>query len=199
MEKVKKGTLLQSICNSITGIIESSHAQRETEAALIQQVENYPVYIGARRDSIWYGFRIRSITAKNAEDALQAVKDGLKRMQEEYSPEQYRERWEEIFWYTRKLAAVENKVKFKGEVPSRLLRRLKLEYEPRMFDFLDRFTEWFIRHEISPLKTVNGKLNRAEKFIPKLDDLWAEMSEAARQRAYELDAHVKSRIEHGEI
>ena len=197
-EEKEKNSPLQAMFKAIKSKADEARAKSERESALIQHVESLAIYKGARRDSSWFAFRY-PVNKKTAPLVLDVIKDTMELHNIECNPEQYREEWEQIFWYTRKLAAIEDKIKFKGEKPSQVLHRLKRDYDVCVFQFLDRYTDCFIHSEIAPLKTKRGKLNRAEKFIPGLDDMWAEMSEDARERAYELDSLIKAQIELGEI
>ena len=197
-EEKTKRSVFQSALKFVTDVIKEEKEKEKWEEACIRAVEELPVYRGTRANASWR-FCIVKVTLNTAWLAFDRIETGMGFIQREVHPGEYREHWEEVFYYARKLAALESKAKIKGEQPSHLLRRLKLDYERCLFEFLDRYADRYIEFQIAPLKTKRGKQNRMEKFLPGLDDLWSNMTEDAKLRAQELDTLLRAQIENGEI
>ena len=197
-EEKTKLSIFQNALKFAAEAVKEGKEKEEQEVAFIREIEELPVCQGTRAEFSWH-FYIIKVTQSTAPLAFDRIKTGMEFIKSEIHPGEYREHWEEVFYYARKLVALESKVKFKGEQPSHLLRRLKLDYERYMFEFLDRYSDNFTTHQLVPLKTKRGKLNRMEKFLPGLDDLWSNMTTNARARAQELDASIRAQIENGEL
>lgn len=168
------------------------------EEKAIQEVERLPVFSGHRATSSWVQYKI-NVTPKNAWIAIGRANTATEWLNTTTSPMDYREHWEEAIYYMSSLARIEGKMRFKGEHPSAILRRMKLEYNQCLFEFLERYAKNHQENRIAPLKTKKGKLNRAKEFLPGLDEMWSNMTKDGRARAEELAALEVAMIEGGEI
>lgn len=159
----------------------------------ISEAERLPVFRGRRTTSSWVLYEI-PVTPRTAEFVLERTRQANVEINRQTHAELYREAWEEMIWYMSHLAAIEDKVRWNGEKPSQLLLRMKLQYNECLFAFLDRYAAMHWEHRILPLKTKRGRLNRAKEFLPWLDDMWSNMTEAAKARAQELADQEVERI-----
>lgn len=75
-----------------------------------------------------------------------------------------------------------------------MMQKMKMQYNVCLFEWLDRYAVYHWKKEIEPLKTEKGKLNRAKNFLPGLDDMWGNMTEAAQRYAEKLASREVERI-----
>ena len=174
-----------SVCKNASDVAFKAKDFAQRQAQEIAEVEQLPVFRGRRMTSSWIFYEI-PVTPKTAEFVLDRVRQANAEINRQTNAELYREAWEEMIWYMSHLAAIEHRLRWDGEKPSQLLLRMKQQYNDCLFAFLDRYAAMHWKHRILPLKTRRGKLNRSKEFLPRLDDMWSNMTESAKEKAKEL-------------
>lgn len=167
--------------------------ERKMQMQAVAEVERLSIFCGRRQTSRWVSYAI-AVTPKNADRVMERIQDANKRINRVIVPDEYREAWEELAWYMTHLAAIEGKIHWRSERPSQMMQKMKMQYNACLFEWLDRYAAYHWKKEIEPLKTEKGKLNRAKNFLPGLDDMWGNMTEAAQRYAEKLASREVERI-----